>query len=368
MNVNFKLKDHQGDESLLLVVVNYKGRRYVRSTGLKVTVAGWDQARQRHKDRHVNQAIGITRADHERVLMECMATGTDPIERLRVAAAGVPGRPPFVEFMSELGRNYQTAASHVHPSTRWEEITPAWMDAWVAMLIARGKARNAIRQYVASIKATMRKAIDQDLHQWDMSKFAKVRVTLEETTSIYLTVEELRRVAAVDLPRNMDNPRRLFLLGAYTGLRFSDYSRLGPDDFQGEYLTWRSRKTGELTTVPIPDAARAIVDKGMPWSLSIRRMNTLVREVARLAGIDDPVTWSRTVGRHKVVKVVPKWQLVTSHTARRSFATNLYLGGVDVISIMRFTGHRTTQSFMKYIRVTNQETAGRLKDKLKSFW
>ena len=59
-----------------------------------------------------------------------------------------------------------------------------------------------------------------------------------------------------------------------------------------------------------------------------------------------------------------KWQLVSTHTARRSFATNLYLSGFPAISIMKITGHRTEASFLKYIRITQRDTA----NQLAAFW
>ncbi|MDO9635196.1 MAG: tyrosine-type recombinase/integrase [Paludibacter sp.] len=58
--------------------------------------------------------------------------------------------------------------------------------------------------------------------------------------------------------------------------------------------------------------------------------------------------------------MIPKNELVTSHTARRSFATNLYLAGIDTISIMLLTGHKTEKSFMVYIRITKEQNAYRV--------
>ena len=353
----------------MLVVINNGPRRVVRSTGMKVSTAGWDQTRQRHPDRVVKQAQSINRQDMDKLQVECAATGKDPVEVSRQLSGKDSGaRSLVIPFARSQGVNFRPLVARLPESLAWGDITPRWMRAWQEELISQGRAKNSVREYVSKIKVIMRRAMTNGVASFDMDAFRSISPRGEDATSVYLTKDELRRLAAADLPPSLDNARRLFLVGAYTGLRHSDYKLLRPDDFQGDYLTWRHQKTGEVTTIPIPDALRDLVAGGLPEATSMTHLNRVIKEACRLAGIDEPVTWSRTAGRRKVNKVVPKWKVVSTHTARRSFATNLYLGGVDVISIMRFTGHRTTQSFMKYIRVTGRETAERLKDTLKSFW
>ena len=71
----------------------------------------------------------------------------------------------------------------------------------------------------------------------------------------------------------------------------------------------------------------------------------------------DDITTTITRGGKRVSSVVKKYQLITNHTARRSFATNLYLAKVPTLAIMKMTGHKTEKSFLKYIRVTSEENA-----------
>ena len=75
----------------------------------------------------------------------------------------------------------------------------------------------------------------------------------------------------------------------------------------------------------------------------------------------------RWIGEYAVLKKITKgnldkWLQIRTHTVRRSFATNAYMSGVPMLSIMKITGHRTTESFLKYIRVTKLEVAEKLKD------
>ena len=93
-------------------------------------------------------------------------------------------------------------------------------------------------------------------------------------------------------------------------------------------------------------------------------MNEYLKEIGELAGIDETITLEFTKGGQKVLKNVPKHSLLSSHTARRSFSTNMYLDNFPSISIMAITGHTTESSFIKYIRVTPKEHA----EKLRELW
>ena len=90
----------------------------------------------------------------------------------------------------------------------------------------------------------------------------------------------------------------------------------------------------------------------------------IIKEIAKKANIDEVITLQFTKAGKIVIKNVPKHTLVSSHTARCSFATNMYLDDFPAISIMAITGHKTESAFMKYIRVTPKEHA----EKLKKHW
>lgn len=76
-----------------------------------------------------------------------------------------------------------------------------------------------------------------------------------------------------------------------------------------------------------------------------------------MAGIDEMVSKTISQGSKKRTETFPKYDLITTHTARRSFATNAYLAGVPTIAILKITGHKTEQAFLKYIKVSQEENA-----------
>lgn len=98
----------------------------------------------------------------------------------------------------------------------------------------------------------------------------------------------------------------------------------------------------------------------IPNSISNQKMNLYVKEIAEAAEINQPIVRSITRGNKREETIQYKHQMISSHTARRSFATNAYLGGVPTISIMKITGHRTEKAFMKYIKISQQENADKL--------
>jgi integrase len=89
-------------------------------------------------------------------------------------------------------------------------------------------------------------------------------------------------------------------------------------------------------------------------------INYVVKDICKLAGINSPEQKQTTRHGMTVTKNVEKWELVSTHTARRSFATNAYKMGVPSITIMAITGHKTETSFLKYIKVTPQEHATKI--------
>jgi integrase len=95
----------------------------------------------------------------------------------------------------------------------------------------------------------------------------------------------------------------------------------------------------------------------LPKALTNQKFNVYIKEVAKLAKIKDLTHKAITKGGTNVSKQFEKHELVTSHTARRSFATNLYKSGFPAISIMKITGHKTETAFLKYIKVTPEEHA-----------
>ena len=197
----------------------------------------------------------------------------------------------------------------------------------------------------------------------------------EESENIYLTESEIKEIGAIDLSSNrkLESVRDLFLIGCHTGLRYSDYSILKPENIKEGFIETTQQKTGAKIVVPIHTVVERIIKKykgQLPKSISNQKTNDYLKELGKLEDkkgkkllpcLNEIVSKTFTKGGVKLIESYQKWELLSSHTARRSFATNEYLAGTPTITIMAITGHKTEKAFLKYIKLTPNEHAKLLK-------
>ena len=192
----------------------------------------------------------------------------------------------------------------------------------------------------------------------------EVNISEEEVGAVYLSEEDITRLYYFKgLTRFQQEVLDHFIIGCCTGLRYSDYSRLNESNFDREsnFITIKTKKTGVVITVPMHKFVRTILKKydyNLPKPRCNQYFNVAIKNICKKVGFVEPILWERTVGNKVVIKSMQKWEMISSHTARRSFATNMFLRkDIPVQRIMMITGHRSDRSFMKYIRVTREENA-----------
>ena len=152
----------------------------------------------------------------------------------------------------------------------------------------------------------------------------------------------------------------MFLIGAFTALRFGDYSNLMPMKHADTFITRKAEKTDIMTMIPMHYVIKEILQKRnneLPPPISNVKLNKQLKDLCNYAKINEPIEITITRGGKKQRTLYKKWQLVTTHTARRSGATNMLLAGIDIPTIMSFTGHITTKSFLKYVKASQQQLA-----------
>jgi integrase len=211
----------------------------------------------------------------------------------------------------------------------------------------------------------MREAFDRQITKNNEFMNRKFRVLEEESEEIYLTSEELDKIQELDLSAKpgLDLVRDNFLLDCYIGLRIADYKNLKENhiiEINGtKMIKIRLQKTGTTAVIPLSRKALKILEK-RDYNFtthSVQDINRKMKLIGKMAEIDEPFTKSITIGGKVVEKVFKKYEKITNHTARRSFATNLYLMNMPTIEIMQMTGHKTERAFLKYIRVTPEQNA-----------
>lgn len=226
---------------------------------------------------------------------------------------------------------------------------------------------NTIGKHIQIIKLVMNEATERGLNT-NLSFKSKRFVTVRENSdSVYLNEKEINEIEKLDLSQNrrLETVRDLFLIGCYTGLRYSDYSILKPEQIKDGFIETKQTKTGDGVVIPVHPAVNKIISKyngELPRSISNQKTNQFLKEMAKKVEVlKTPVSVSFTKGGLKLSETFEKWELITSHTARRSFATNEYLAGTPSLTIMAITGHKTEKAFLRYIKLTPNEHAKLLK-------
>ncbi len=238
--------------------------------------------------------------------------------------------------------------------------------------LTKGKklSPNTIGKHIRNLKLFLNEATERGINTKFDYKSKRFKALSEKVETIYLTEEELSEIYEKDFSNNkrLERTRDLFLVGCYTGLRFSDFSQLKPEHFKEGEITIRTQKTNETVVIPIHPIVRNILKKyshtakGLPRPLSNQKMNEYLKEIGEAVEIDEKILRTKTKGGLRAQTTVSKFDLMTTHTARRSFATNLYLSGFPSISIMKITGHKTEKAFMSYIRISQEENAKQLSE------
>jgi site-specific recombinase XerD len=227
---------------------------------------------------------------------------------------------------------------------------------------------NTAGKIIKNIKNFMQMAFDDDLHTNIAFKKKKFRKPSFETDEIYLTSDEINRIYGLNLN---DKPqlalhRDLFVFNCWVGIRFGDLCQLRHEQIiqtqEGKYLKIRTEKTGEDVVIPFHPLCEAIYSYYNGQLPIISKSENVVfnrhlKTIAELAKLTNKVTSKNIIRGKATITYHEKWEMVSAHTARRSFATNCYLMGVPTITIMAITGHKTEKAFLKYIRVTKQEHA-----------
>ena len=192
------------------------------------------------------------------------------------------------------------------------------------------------------------------------------KVMEEEVDAVYLSWSELSLIYHLDLSAksNLEKYRDLFVLGCLTGFRFSDYINIKPEEIRNGMLYVNQTKT--LSTVVVPlrtDAKKILIDKynmQMP-QVSNTNFNYYIKDVVKLAGIDELIKITHKRGNKITEETRPKYAWIMSHTCRRSFCTNEFLDGTPTNLIMGISGHKTEKAFRRYIKADQIQKAHMIK-------
>lgn len=409
----FNLKNSTDDPALIVMKWRYDGKRVVLSTGASVPPKFWNKTSQRVKQnrdfpqhRQINALLARLEAQTLTLAYDFKAQGISPsparfkealLQKLGQGKADQVSLFSFAEQLIEEAKatgkapatisNYKYALSKLlayqkarKKALDFDTLDEGWKNDFVSFLFSQlhqGKPpkNSTVNKVLRVVRTFLNEAFRRGLTAEKVTDRVKLSIPEGEAQHVYLSEREIQALYQLEgLPERLERVRDAFVIGCLTGLRFSDFSRIRPENIQqlereGEQipaLVITSQKTGTRTVLPLVNPVLVELLQKYDWkaprAISSQKFGDYIKELCQLAGFTDPIEQTSIRAGRQVKKVFPKYELVSSHTARRSFATNAYKRGLPPREIMKFTGHKTLASFMRYIKLTEEEAATTLAD------
>lgn len=258
---------------------------------------------------------------------------------------------------------------------------------------------NSVGKCVKELKVVMYTAESEGHHKNDVWKDKRFKGTRIDVDSIYLTKDDLAAIQAADLSKydkGHEWARDIFMVGVWTAQRVSDYNNISKDQIETHTKRWiedvpdpehpgqtkpeirtreimfiniRQQKTGAKVSIPVSTELKAILEKydfQLPH-LEDQVINRYLKDICQCAGLTEEVEIVETTGGTPVRVKKPKYELVHTHTARRTGATLMYLSGMDVYDIIKITGHTSPVMLRKYIKADKLEVIEKITEKYNYF-
>ena len=204
-----------------------------------------------------------------------------------------------------------------------------------------------------------------DIHEAKLDKYKKPQSRQGNDNEIYLSEDEIDKIYALQLTGVEEKVRDLFVLQCWIGQRFADTQSINDGIIKdapngtGKVIEIVQEKKTHRVSIPLLPVAIEILDKyktGFPLYSNQTALNYL-KKIGEKAGITRLHNVTEDRGGEVTTKQVPAYELIGTHTARRSFVSNMLQRGYDASIIMRITGHNDIESFQKYVKITSDDAA-----------
>jgi site-specific recombinase XerD len=260
--------------------------------------------------------------------------------------------------LKKLLNNFETLS---RKNISFSKIDQLFYDEFLNYLWdVRKHTNNSAYKIIGLLKIFLKWAFDRDLNRYRY--FEKFKIKEDKTDIVTLDEEELDNLFNYDFSHDKrhDKVRDLFLFGCYTGGRFTDLTKITREDIRDGKWYLRVNKTRDILEIPLIDNALSILKKYEAETyplprLSNQKLNKYIKEVCKQAEIKGNVTVTKYRGATPIKVSKPKYDLISSHTARRTFITESLRRGMRAEVVMRISGHRSYRTFQKYIDVAQHD-------------
>ena len=410
-NIIFTLESRKKDGVLIVenvpirMRVNFASKRVEFTIGYRIDAAKWDSDKQRVRNGCTNKLKQSASEINASLLgyytevqeifkkfevEEIMPTPEQikeafnalhkPIEEVKQRKS-TPNAfyKAFDEFVRDCGRQndwtdstYEKfAAVKNHLMNFRTELTFDFFDEkglndYVTYLRDVREMRNStIGKQLSFLKWFLRWAFKKGVHQNNAYDSYKPKLKSTQKKIIFLTWEELNKLREFEIPaakQALDRVRDVFLFQCFTGLRYSDVFNLRRSDIKGDHIEVTTVKTSDSLIIELNNHSTAILDKYKDVAfeddkvlpiITNQKMNDYLKELAELAGIDEPVRQTYYRGNERIAEVTPKYALLGTHAGRRTFICNALALGIPPQVVMKWTGHSDYKAMKPYIDIAD---------------
>ena len=412
-NIIFTLESRKKDGVLITenvpirMRVNFASKRIEFTTGYRIDAAKWDADKQRVKNGCSNK-LKLSASEINASLLEyyteiqsifkrfevedVMPTPEQIKEAFNALHKPVSEEPKpkkealpcdffqvFDDFVEDCGRQNnwtdstfeKFAAVKNHLTNFREGLTFEFFDErglndYVGYLRDVKEMRNTtIGKQLSFLKWFLRWAFKKGVHQNNAYDSYKPKLKSTQKKIIFLTWDELNRLREFKIPFNkqaLERVRDVFLFQCFTGLRYSDVFNLRRSDIKGDHIEVTTVKTSDSLIIELNNHSKAILDKYKDVAfeddkvlpvITNQKMNDYLKELAELAGIDEPVRQTYYRGNERIDEVTPKYALLGTHAGRRTFICNALALGIPPQVVMKWTGHSDYKAMKPYIDIAD---------------
>ena len=412
-NIIFTLESRKKDGVLITenvpirMRVNFASKRIEFTTGYRIDAAKWDADKQRVKNGCSNK-LKQSASEINASLLEyyteiqsifkrfevedVMPTPKQIKEAFNALHKPVSEEPKpkkealpcdffqvFDDFVEDCGRQSnwtdstfeKFAAVKNHLTNFREGLTFEFFDErglndYVGYLRDVKEMRNTtIGKQLSFLKWFLRWAFKKGVHQNNAYDSYKPKLKSTQKKIIFLTWDELNRLREFKIPFNkqaLERVRDVFLFQCFTGLRYSDVFNLRRSDIKGDHIEVTTVKTSDSLINELNNHSKAILDKYKDVAfeydkvlpvITNQKMNDYLKELAELAGIDEPIRQTYYKGNERIDDVTPKYALLGTHAGRRTFICNALALGIPPQVVMKWTGHSDYKAMKPYIDIAD---------------
>ena len=412
-NIIFTLESRKKDGALITenvpirMRVNFASKRIEFTTGYRIDATKWDADKQRVKNSCSNK-LKPSASEINASLLEyyteiqsifkrfevedVMPTPEQIKEAFNALRKPVSEEPKpkkealpcdffqvFDDFVEDCGRQNnwtdstfeKFAAVKNHLTNFRDGLTFEFFDErglndYVIYLRDIKEMRNTtIGKQLSFLKWFLRWAYKKGVHQNNAYDSYKPKLKSTQKKIIFLTWDELNRLREFKIPSNkqaLERVRDVFLFQCFTGLRYSDVFNLRRSDIKGDHIEVTTVKTSDSLIIELNNHSKAILDKYKDVAfeddkvlpvITNQKMNDYLKELAEMAGIDEPVRQTYYKGNERIDDVTPKYALLGTHAGRRTFICNALALGIPPQVVMKWTGHSDYKAMKPYIDIAD---------------